>query len=352
MRLPDITVLKSAIERLIAGNASAHDREQVQSAIAAGASSIATGERSVSLGGDANGAVIVTGDGNVILHVDGLSVADDYVWSSIAKAVGASAQSRTLSGPLLEAPAPVQNHAPNPTHTSPMLRVGAATPSASTVFGTITNAPVDTPAIGFNTKASQSSPRDDPHYAVQQHAMHRQLSAAATKLTPVPLSFLRGDGVPAIAKLPVQYHSCFISYSSKDEDFAKRVHTDLESRGVQCWFAPHDMKIGDKILDAIYGAIRKNEKLLLILSEHSIQSDWVEDEVTRAFEEEKERRQPVLFPLRIDDTVMRTSEPWAAKLRARHIGDFLRWKDDDVYRKSFERVLRDLQLSTDPGNDG
>jgi tetratricopeptide (TPR) repeat protein len=69
----DLSLLKDAIERLIADNASAQDRERVQSAIAAGALSIATGQRAVSLGGDANGAVIVTGDENVIVRVDSVA---------------------------------------------------------------------------------------------------------------------------------------------------------------------------------------------------------------------------------------------------------------------------------------
>lgn len=42
---------------------------------------------------------------------------------------------------------------------------------------------------------------------------------------------------------------------------------------------------------------------------------WVEDEVDRAFDEERRRNQLVLFPVRIDDTVMKTPEPWAVKLR-------------------------------------
>ena len=47
------------------------------------------------------------------------------------------------------------------------------------------------------------------------------------------------------------------------------------------------MPIGAKILDGIDEAIRLRDKVLLILSEHSIKSDWVEDEVTTAFEEER-----------------------------------------------------------------
>jgi hypothetical protein len=84
------------------------------------------------------------------------------------------------------------------------------------------------------------------------------------------------------------------------------------------------------------------DKVLLILSEHSIQSGWVKDEVNTGFEEERKRRQNVLFPVRLDDAVLTTNEARAAKLRARYIGDFRKWKDHDAYKQSFERVLRDL----------
>ena len=92
-------------------------------------------------------------------------------------------------------------------------------------------------------------------------------------------------------------------------------------------------------------AIRLRDKLLLILSEHSIASDWVEDEVTKAFAEERDRKQLVLFPVRVDDTVVATPEPWVRKLRdQRNIGDFRRWKDHDAYQKALERLLRDLTV--------
>jgi hypothetical protein len=45
-----------------------------------------------------------------------------------------------------------------------------------------------------------------------------------------------------------------------------------------------------------------------VLSEGAIASDWVEGEVTRALDEERERKQLVLFPIRIDDAVMDTTE--------------------------------------------
>jgi CRP-like cAMP-binding protein len=141
----------------------------------------------------------------------------------------------------------------------------------------------------------------------------------------------------------VRFYSCFISYSTKDQDFVERFHADLQNKGVRCWFAPHDLPIGGKILDEIDAAIRVTEKVVLILSEHSIRSDWVEDEVKAAFDEERKRGQTVLFPLRLDDAVMDTKEAWAAKLRAdRNIGDFRHWKEHDAYQRSFDRAVRDL----------
>jgi hypothetical protein len=103
------------------------------------------------------------------------------------------------------------------------------------------------------------------------------------------------------------------------------------------------MPIGAKIWDAIDEAIKLRDKLLLILSENSIGSDWVEDEVQKAFAEERDRKELVLFPVRVDDAVMETPEPWARKLRdQRNVGDFRRWKDHDAYKQSLARVLRDL----------
>lgn len=168
----------------------------------------------------------------------------------------------------------------------------------------------------------------------------------------VPLSFWRGCGLPdqLIEYMPsltsdaIQFYSCFISYSSKDQEFADRLYADLQNAGVRCWFAPHDLPIGAKTWDGIDEAIRTRDKVLLILSDSAIASDWVEDEVTAAFEEERKRKKLMLFPVRLDDAVTETHEPWAGKLRAnRNIGDFSRWKDHDAYKATFERALRDLK---------
>lgn len=173
------------------------------------------------------------------------------------------------------------------------------------------------------------------------------------------LHFLRGAGVPdewidfwrSTMMHPIQYYSCFISYSSKDEMLARRLYADLQASGVRCWFAPEDMKIGDKIRRRIDEAIHLQDKLLLLLSEHSIVSSWVEDEAEAALEKEQRQQREVLFPVRLDESVMQTTQAWTAKVRrTRHIGDFTRWTDPQAYQRAFERLLRDLKAEKELGN--
>jgi hypothetical protein len=169
----------------------------------------------------------------------------------------------------------------------------------------------------------------------------------------IPEVFLRGCGVPedfivymkSLVGKAIEFYSCFISYSRKDEDLAKRLHADLQAQNVRCWFAPEDLRIGDKFRTRIDEAIRVHDKLLLVLSKSSVTSAWVEKEVETAFEKEQPHGgKPVLFSIRLDDAVMKTDQAWAADVRrTRHIGDFTRWKDHDAYRQAFQRLLRDLK---------
>ena len=59
------------------------------------------------------------------------------------------------------------------------------------------------------------------------------------------------DYLPSVLEHAVQFYSCFISYSTRDQAFADRLHADLQSNGVRCWFAPHDIVPGKKIHEQI-----------------------------------------------------------------------------------------------------
>ena len=168
----------------------------------------------------------------------------------------------------------------------------------------------------------------------------------------LPLVFLRGCGLsdeyieylPSLLGQPIRYDSLFISYTGRDQAFAERLHADLQNKGVRCWYAPEDMKIGDDFRSRIDASIHLHDRLLLILSTHSIKSLWVQKEVETAFEKEAKEHRLVLFPIRLDDAVMQIDVGWAADIRRqRHIGDFTQWKEHDPYRQAFDRLLRDLK---------
>jgi TIR domain/Pentapeptide repeats (8 copies) len=149
----------------------------------------------------------------------------------------------------------------------------------------------------------------------------------------IPEVFLKGAGVDdtfityirSLIGKAIEYYSCFISYSSKDEAFAKRLYADLQSQNVRCWFAPEDLKWGDRIRTGIDEAIRLHDKLLLILSKSSVASGWVEREVKTALAKERKEKRTVLFPVRVDKAVFESPFDWATEIRhERNIGDFTR----------------------------
>ena len=169
----------------------------------------------------------------------------------------------------------------------------------------------------------------------------------------IPERFLAGAGAPdafityvkSLVNDPIEHYSCFIGYSSKDQKFADMLQSQMRNKQLRVWLATEDLKIGDRFRSTIDEAIHLYDKLLLVLSKDSVDSPWVEAEVEAAFEKERKQKRTVLFPIRLDDTVMKTTRAWAADVRrTRHIGDFTQWKKHDQFEKVFARLLRDLKL--------
>ncbi|MFE7558825.1 toll/interleukin-1 receptor domain-containing protein [Kitasatospora sp. NPDC057500] len=93
--------------------------------------------------------------------------------------------------------------------------------------------------------------------------------------------------------------SVFISYSSADESFATELRNQLEANGVDTWFAPHDIRGGRTILEQVTEEIQRRGRMILVLSEASMASNWVATEIRRAVRAERESGTRKLFPIRI-----------------------------------------------------
>lgn len=172
--------------------------------------------------------------------------------------------------------------------------------------------------------------------------------ASQPSVSPVPGSHF----APTPATLPTvsppgsaHYHTCVLSYANKDVQFVKKLYTDLKAQGVPCLLVDQDIKIGEKLREETSRAVRQLDKLLLVLSQHAIDSTWVEEAVDIALD--RERQNPgthLLFPLRLDDTVLDTEKYWAIAVRQRLIGDFRQWNQDTEYQQALQRVLKDLRV--------
>ncbi len=179
-------------------------------------------------------------------------------------------------------------------------------------------------------------------WQVRRDALLSSNSSSAKPSLPPALAPTPALTTQSISSSP--YHSCILSYATEDQSFAEKLHADLTQQGASCWFAPHDLKMGDKMRDKIYEAIQRQDKLLIVLSEHTIGSTWVEEEVDAALDREHQQKGTfLLFPIRLDDQVLQTSKAWAVAVWQRYIGDFRQWTDDAMYQRALQRLLRDLK---------
>ena len=132
-------------------------------------------------------------------------------------------------------------------------------------------------------------------------------------------------------------------YDPQDNDLAEQIHQALFAAAVKCWYAPEDACWGEYIWNAADIGILRHDKLLVILSEASLENSLIEGAVVSAIEAEKLRNETILFPIRADDAVMKSQVGWAAYIRrTRFIGDFTVWQDKTLYERVFRRLLKNL----------
>jgi len=163
------------------------------------------------------------------------------------------------------------------------------------------------------------------------------------------------DSLPSLIDASRKDPQCFISYTHADGEFAKKLYDDLVNQGIRCWLDSEELQSGDYTRRKIHKEIRDRDRVILVLSEESIQSDWVRREVEWARNKEIEEyddKVPVLAPIRITEGVLEAidrladdaSKKWAKYLKKhRHIGDFRGWCFEKKYQAALARLTCDLQ---------
>ena len=144
---------------------------------------------------------------------------------------------------------------------------------------------------------------------------------------------------------PVQISPLFISYSHADTSFVDALEKKLIEYGIRFWRDIHDAKAG-RLETQVGRAIRHNPTVLLILSENSTKSDWVEHEVRLSRKLEKEIERDVLCPIALDESwkTCKWPERVMEQVTDYNILDFSKWEDDDEFDKAFDKLIQGLDL--------
>lgn len=73
--------------------------------------------------------------------------------------------------------------------------------------------------------------------------------------------------------------SIFISYSSADIKYARKLFHEFNRIGVKAWLDEREIKVGDDIISGIERGLRESDYLAIILTPNSISSRWVKEEL-------------------------------------------------------------------------
>ena len=93
----------------------------------------------------------------------------------------------------------------------------------------------------------------------------------------------------------------FLSHSSNDKQFVRRLAEDLKGRDVPVWLDEWELKIGDSLATKIQQGIQESGWLAVILSKNSVTSSWVTVELNAGLATELEKKQVFVLPILIED---------------------------------------------------
>ena len=143
----------------------------------------------------------------------------------------------------------------------------------------------------------------------------------------------------------MQISPLFISFSQANGPFVDTLCKRLAERGIRYWCDIHDAKAGrlERQTDRV---TRQNLKVVVILSEQSMQSDWVEHEIIEIKKLEKEIGQVILCAVALDDGWK--SGRWPKRLMEQIMGynvlDFSMWRDRSRFADTFQSLIDGLEL--------
>lgn len=194
---------------------------------------------------------------------------------------------------------------------------------------------------------------DEVHHGAPSEISMSTLIASRYEITP---TFLRKAGVSRglmedLMKgkgFSKKYQTCFLSYSSKDREFARQLYGSLSKAGVSVFWDSFDVIPGEALDGQIMEAIREHDRLLVVLSEQSMASKWVLREIEFALHHKIESLVPVrLCPIEDVRRWIKTNKVLPDLAELFPVLDFSGWKSREEYDHAFSLLLKSFSGGVD-----
>ena len=128
----------------------------------------------------------------------------------------------------------------------------------------------------------------------------------------------------------------FLSHSSKDKGFVRKLANDLEQERISVWIDEVGLRVGDN-LSTIESGISMASCIVVVLSIAANQSDWVKREIEFAMNLGKIK----ILPILLEDV----TEDWMGELAEKAIADF---RNPSDYRRSLYRLISAITDKPNP----
>jgi len=132
-----------------------------------------------------------------------------------------------------------------------------------------------------------------------------------------------------------KYEGIFLSHTSDDKTFVRRLKNDLERHGVtKVWLDEAEIQIGDSLIKKIDEGLKMTKYIGVVLSPRSIKSKWVEKELDIAMNREIGSGEVVVLPLVMEECEL------PSFLEGKLYADFY---SPEKYEDSLQKILRRLR---------
>lgn len=134
--------------------------------------------------------------------------------------------------------------------------------------------------------------------------------------------------------------SIFLSHSSVDKPFVRKLAADLRRAGFYVWVDEAEIKVGDSLIEKIEDGIDNTDFLGVVISDNSLKSEWVTREVRIALNQEIAGRRVKVLPILLQQVTL------PSFLIDKKYADFT---TEEKYKSALEDIIKSLsELPVDP----